>query len=209
MPWQHVIVNARCSWLHGDPRGFRDRDHRLHSSGDYKHPPPADEHAAIFRYYRRRAGKAIHFSLALRILILREFVQKLRALEHPVIAAAIAARHLHALTDLPNNYEQMKREIGKCKQKASHAVRTVLPGTIWAAGAEFMRINDRPHLHNTYAYIRKKQEAGAVVWSHKDDENWIDCPEVGIPIMLRRGAITRVFGLPQTPASEVSRRPGF
>src|SRR5439155_5140639 len=112
------------------------------SSGDYKNPPPADEHFNVRRFYAKRAGKPISFTLELRIIILREFVLKMRKLGYDIIAAAIVKRHLHALTPLPNEYEKMKREVGKCKQKASHAVRTLLPGSIWAAGAEFKRIKD-------------------------------------------------------------------
>jgi hypothetical protein len=191
--WQHVILGSRCSCLLGDPRGFRDRHHRLHSSGDYKHRPAANEHAQVRRYYNKRAGKPVNFSLRLRILILREFVQKMRKLGHDIIAAAIAKRHLHALTELPNEYIAMKCEIGKAKQKASHAVRQLLPGTIWAAGGEFKRIEDRDHLHNTYVYIRERQEPGTVVWSHRDDENWIDHPEVGKIVMLRGRKSIRVL----------------
>ena len=44
MLWRHVICHAKNTWLHGDERGFRDRDHRAHSSGDYYNPPPKDEH---------------------------------------------------------------------------------------------------------------------------------------------------------------------
>jgi REP element-mobilizing transposase RayT len=191
--WQHVILGSRCSWLHGDPRGFRDRHHRLHSSGDYKNRPPANEHAHVRKYYNKRARKTVSFSLELRILTLREFVQKMRRLGHNIIAGAIAKRHLHALTELPNEYDKMKREIGKSKQKASHAARQLLPGTIWAAGGEFTRIKDRGHLRNTYSYIRERQERGAVVWSHSDDENWVDHPEVGVVVMLRGRKSVRVF----------------
>jgi hypothetical protein len=45
--WRHVIVNTRCSWLHGDLRGFRNRKHRIHSSGDYRNPPPPEEHRVL------------------------------------------------------------------------------------------------------------------------------------------------------------------
>ena len=31
--WRHVILNLRHTWLPGDPRGFRNRGHRTHSSG--------------------------------------------------------------------------------------------------------------------------------------------------------------------------------
>ena len=47
MPWFHIMLGSRCSWLHGDARGFRDRKHRLHSTGDYKNPPPSKEHADV------------------------------------------------------------------------------------------------------------------------------------------------------------------
>jgi hypothetical protein len=203
--WQHVILGSRCAWLHGDPRGFRDRHHRLHSSGDYKHRPPANEHTNVRRYFNKRAGKPVSFSLHLRILILREFVQKMRKLRHNIIAGAVARRHLHALTELPNEYDKMKHEIGKAKQKASHAARQLLPGTIWAAGGEFTRIEDPDHLHNTYAYIRERQEPGTVVWSHRDDENWIDHPKVGVVVMLRGRKSTRVFAIDQE-ASDPRRR---
>ncbi|HEX3314753.1 MAG TPA: hypothetical protein VHR72_07680 [Gemmataceae bacterium] len=33
---QHLSTYG--SWLPGNPRGFRSRKHRIHSSGDYKNP---------------------------------------------------------------------------------------------------------------------------------------------------------------------------
>jgi REP element-mobilizing transposase RayT len=119
----------------------------------------------------------------------------MRQLEVPIIACSIGERHLHALTNLPSNYQDMKKLIGKSKQKASHSVRYVLPGIIWEAGCEFNRIKDRDHLHNTYKYIRTKQELGTVVWSHKPQENWIDVPAVGIVVMGRASKQMRVFPL--------------
>lgn len=51
--WFHIMWSTYGVWLHGDPRGFRDRFHRIHSSGDYKHPPPKGEHAGLHRYMAR------------------------------------------------------------------------------------------------------------------------------------------------------------
>jgi hypothetical protein len=45
--WRHIIVNTKNTWFHGDDRAVRDRDHRIHSSGDYKNPPPEGEHAGL------------------------------------------------------------------------------------------------------------------------------------------------------------------
>src|SRR5262249_17500638 len=44
--WRHVIISTLNSWLPGDPRGFRAVNHKIHSSGDYKNPPPG-EHAGL------------------------------------------------------------------------------------------------------------------------------------------------------------------
>jgi hypothetical protein len=206
--WQHVMIGSRCSWLHGDERGFRNREHRLHSTGDYKHRPLAAEHQGLRKYHQRRSGKPVNFQLDVRIIVLKEFVSKMRKLGFPIIAASIGKRHLHALTPLPLTYDEMKKTVGKCKQKSSHAVRELLPGSIWSEGGEYNRIKDRGHLHNTYGYIRTKQEPGTVVWSHREDENWIDNPLVGIIVMGRNKKHIRVFGVPQTAASEVLRRPG-
>jgi hypothetical protein len=206
--WQHVIIGSKCSWLHGDERGFRNRHHRIHSSGDYKTPPPKQEHAGLRRYHASRSGKPVNFKLELRISIAREFVNKMHHLGFRLIACSIGNRHLHALTELPSAYDQMKQIVGKCKQRASHAVRDILPGGIWAAGGEFKRVKDREHLHNVFEYIRTKQEAGAIVWSHRKVENWIDDPTVGVVIVARKKKQIRVFGMSQTPVSEVLRRPG-
>ncbi len=199
--WQHVVLGTRCSWLHGDRRGYRDRAHRTHSSGDYKNPPPEGEHSGLRRYYQRRSGKPVAFTLAVRIEICRQFVRKMKALGFRIIACAVCGQHLHALVELVSDYHERRKVIGKCKQKASHAVRDVLPGTIWAGGGEFKPIKDEGHFQNAYGYIRTKQEPGAVVWSHNPKEDWIADESVGIIVMVRGKRQTRVFGVPQTPAS--------
>ena len=45
--WYHVQFSTFGTWLRGDERGFRDHDHRLHSSGDYRNPPPPGEHEGL------------------------------------------------------------------------------------------------------------------------------------------------------------------
>jgi hypothetical protein len=75
MRWRHVIINTRCSWLHGDPRGYRDRDHRTHSSGNYKRPPPAEENEGLRRYFSERARTEIVFHRDLRPIIGRSIAR--------------------------------------------------------------------------------------------------------------------------------------
>ena len=167
------MVNTCCTWLHGDERGFRSRGHRIHSSGDYRNPPPSDEHAGLRGYHERGSRDPVRFDLAIRILILGAFVRKLRLLGHRVIAASVGEKHLHVLAELPHDLDEIRRIMGKCKQRASHAVREALPGSIWSEGGEFKWIKDNAHLHNAYNYIRTKQEPGTVVWSHRPEENWM------------------------------------
>ena len=183
--WQHVMLGTRCSWLHGDPRGFRDRGHRTHSSGDYKNPPPQSEHAGLRKYYEKRSSEPVDFDLDVRIQVCREFVVKMHKLGFRIIACSVGKRHLHALVELLTDYHEKRKVVGKCKQKAIHAVRALLPGNIWSEGGEFKKIKDAGHLKNSYGYIRTKQEQGTIVWSHKPEEDWINDPSIGIVLMAQ------------------------
>lgn len=176
--WRHVIINTRCSWLHGDRRGFRSRGHRIHSSGDYKNPPPIQEHQGLRRFHQFRSGPPVMLPKAVFQTIIRGFVEKLRAEGHRVLAVSISDRHLHALVELPNDRSEIRRIIGKCKQRASHAARRQLPGGIWSEGGEYKPILDRSHHRNVFNYIRTKQESWALIWSILAHENWIDDPGV-------------------------------
>ena len=159
--WQHVTLGTRCSWLHGDRRGFRDRGHRTHSSGHFKNPPPETEHAGTGWYYEKRSGKPVDFDLEVRVQVCREFLTKMLKRGFRIISCSVG----------------------------------LLPGNIWSQGGEFKRINDAAHLENAYNYIRIRQEAGTVVWSHKVDEDWIKDESIGVVTMGRGKTQTRVFKL--------------
>lgn len=174
--WRHVIINTRCSWLHADERGFRSRRHRIHSSGDYKDPPPKEEHEGLRKYHQDRSGKPITIDSDFREIVVVAFVEKLRELGHPGVVVSASGRHVHALVNLPDDRAAVRRIIGKCKQRASHALRHVLPGSIWVAGGEYRLIKDDSHYENAFNYIRTKQGPDALVWSVLEEENWIDPP---------------------------------
>lgn len=169
--------------MHGDERGFRTRGRRIRSSGDYKHRPPVEEHEGLRRYHYSRSRDPIGFALDVRIRIVRSFVLKARSLGLRTITCSCGEQHLHSVVELVDDYALVKREIGKCKQRASYDVRDVLQGNIWSEGGQYKRIHDVEHLHNAYDYIRTRQESRTVVWSHREGENWIDYPEVGVIIM--------------------------
>ena len=174
--WRHVIITTHGSWLPGDPRGWRSRHHRIHSSGDYKNPPPKEEHEGLREYHRNRSDDPITIDRDLREIVIRAFVEKLRDLRFSVVVVSASGRHVHALVELPDDRREIRRIIGKCKQRASHAVRNVLPRSIWAEGGEYKLVKDDSHYGNTFNYIRTKQEPDALVWSIIAGENWIDVP---------------------------------
>ena len=192
MRWRHIVVGTQCSWLHGDARGFRSRDHRLHSSGDYKDPPPAGEHEGLHRYHQQRSAEPVDLTIDARVIVCRAFVNKWRSLGYRIIACSVGKRHLHAVVEGPDDYGELTKAVGKAKQAASHAVRHLVPGTIWAATGGFKPVRGTGHLRNSYKYVRTRQEAGTVVWSHRDDENWVDALSVDVIFMRGRRDPTRL-----------------
>jgi hypothetical protein len=168
--WRHVIINTRCSLLHGSPRGFRSRRHRIHSSGDYKHPPPTGEHAGLYRYHVERSADPVEIEAALREKVGRAFVQALLQAGHRLVVFSLAGEHAHALVDLPDNMPLIRAAVGDAKRIASRSVKAELPGQVWSRGGEFCRIKDAAHWANAYDYIRDGQEAGAWVWCSEEGE---------------------------------------
>jgi hypothetical protein len=196
--WQHVVLGTRCSWLHGDPRGFRNRRHRIDSGGDYRNPPPEGEHEGLHRYFLEKSRKPVDFDVNVRFMICRAFVSKLLKMGLRVIAVSVGKRHLHALVFLIDDYRPKRVLIGRAKQHASHSVREFLPGRIWGEGGKFKPVDDAPYLRVVYDYIRTKQEPGTIVWSHNLMEDWIADPNLGVIIMAPGRKHERLF-----PASRV------
>src|SRR5688500_10158080 len=114
--WRHVVVGTYRSWDVGDERGFRSRGHRVHSSGDYRKPPPADEHKGLREYHRRHAAPRVGIPEHLRRKILAGFVRKLIELECVVIAASVSRKHAHFLVLMPDDYNKERWIVGKAKQ---------------------------------------------------------------------------------------------
>ena len=166
--WRHVIINTHSSWLHGDARGFRSRRHRIHSSGDYKHPPPKGEHEGLYRYQVGKSAPEIHIDSDLRPTIGRSLLQQLQGSDHEVLAIAVTKVHAHLLVELPDNIVTVKRIVGEAKRHASRSVKAQLPGTIWARGGTFKRVNSHSHQRSAYEYILYDQGADAWTWSFRD-----------------------------------------
>jgi hypothetical protein len=166
--WRHVIINTKSSWLHGDERGFRNRGHRIHSSGDYKHRPPKGEHLGLNGHMLGKSRAEIHLDPKLRPVIGRALIASLQGMGHQVLTVAVTKVHAHFLVELPDNILKIKAIVGEAKRKASRAVKRELPGSIWAEGGTYKPIKSRGHQRSAYKYILCDQGPGAWTWSFKD-----------------------------------------
>ncbi len=162
--WYHIIINTRGTWLPGDPRGFRNRNARVRSAGDYKHPPPPDEHVGLHHYQRQRSGTAVRIPSHLFHTVCHALVNKVRSQDHHLLAVSVDAIHAHLLVELPRDRAAVKRMVGRWKQAASHALRHALPGRVWADGCDPQVIRDREHQRRVYRYILDHRKRGAFTW---------------------------------------------
>ena len=169
--WRHVILSTRSSWFHGDERGFRSRRHRIHSSGDYKHPPPADEHADLLIYRLGKSGIEVRLAEEIRPLIGNALRQHLEDEGHRVLAVAVTKVHAHVLVELPDFITSVKKIVGDAKRVSSRAVKKQLPGAVWARGGNYKPIDSRSHQINTLNYILFDQGLDAWTWSFQDGSN--------------------------------------
>ncbi|MFA9477717.1 hypothetical protein ACERK3_05345 [Phycisphaerales bacterium AB-hyl4] len=162
--WRHVTFGTKRSWNPADPRGFRSRRHRIHSSGDYRNPPPKHEHARLREHLNAKLHRPIFITQPLRSLLGQQLVAYLHTQGHPIVAAAVGCMHAHLLVALPIVATEAKRIIGRAKAMSSLAVRCEMPGRIWADGGDFKPVRDASHYERARQYIRFKQEPDAWTW---------------------------------------------
>ena len=168
MMWRHVIVSTRRSWLHGDGRGFRSRGHRIHSSGDYKNPPPLGEHARLLAYHQQRtAGKKIKIRQALRGEVGLGLLYAVVRAQYRVLVIAVTQKHAHLLAELPKSPKRVRQTVGKWKAARTTALRRGMKGSIWGEGGKYKPVKTRGHLRAAYTYIRDDQGPGAWVWTFR------------------------------------------
>ncbi|MFI4859516.1 MAG: hypothetical protein ACIAXF_02420 [Phycisphaerales bacterium JB063] len=168
--WYHVTLGTRNSWLPGDPRGFRARDHRLHSSGDHKHPPPKGEHAGLHALAKSQSGPPTLIPAELRETVCSKLVASLHKHGHRVVVACVGGMHAHLLAELPGSVDEAKAVVGVAKKTASQAVRATIAGRVWARGCGLKPIRDEAHQRNTFRYIERHTDDGAAVWTFRDRE---------------------------------------
>lgn len=166
--WRFVTISTHCAWLPGDERGWRSRKHKRHSSGDYKSPPPSEEHAGLRRWVQKRAATPITIPRELRSVIGVALADYLATQGHRLLAISVSGRHAHILVELPDNMSSIRAIIGEAKRKSSRAVKQQMPGRVWAAGGDYDPVDSRVHQRNSYFYILEKQGPGAWTWTYQE-----------------------------------------
>jgi REP element-mobilizing transposase RayT len=166
--WWHVIWSTHCSWLPGDPRGFRNRRHRIHSSGDYRRPPPVGEHAGLHQYHQSRSADAVELTPVQQVLARDFIVVACGRLGIRLLASSIGRQHVHLLAELPTDWRRTKRVVGHLKTKSSRFVKVGSRNRLWSTGGKFLPVEDRAYQMTVFRYITERQERNAVIWSLRD-----------------------------------------
>jgi len=166
--WRHITFCTHRAWLPGDPRGFRSRDHRIHSSGDYKHRPPANEHAGLHRWHQQRGASPVVLNPTERAIACEVFARF--AGNDRLLVISVSGLHVHMLAQLSTDPAEARATVGDWKREASCALRDELPGKLWATGCGLKPIKDRSHHRRTFKYICDHIDEGAVVWRYDTKE---------------------------------------
>jgi REP element-mobilizing transposase RayT len=165
--WYHAWFSTFGTWLRGDARGFRDRDHRIHSSGDYRNPPPIEEHAGLRRWVIEHLHKdPVRLRAAQRPQVGRVIVQQLRQRGADVLVVAVASDQVHLVLRCGSG--EVRQLVGHAKRWSSHAIRAQIPGTVWAKKCGLKLIRSRAQQVATFEYITRHASRGAWVWTFRN-----------------------------------------
>lgn len=170
--WFHVTVHTYGSWIRGDPRGWRDRNHEVHVDGDYKRPPEAGTYEKLHAYCKQRMARApVRIEPSMRLVVLLAIVERLRMERIQVIAVSVDGVHVHILAKFID--WSPIRWVGLAKKHASHVVRQLglrsEGGGLWAKKSYAKPITNRAHQRRAFHYIVNHRCKGGVVWTFRDE----------------------------------------
>ncbi len=160
--WAHVVTSTRGHWVPGDERGFRNRERRALSTGDYKNPPPPEEHSGLRRYARGLASPTVVPTPDQRRRVGEALIEKLRQMEIETVVLACGALHTHVL--MKAGELDAVEILGRAKQFASHRLHAEIPGKLWGSSSHVERVVSSDRFWETTLYIADHAEDGAWVW---------------------------------------------
>lgn len=167
--WFHVMWHTYATWLPGDKRGFRDRDHRIHSSGDYKNPPPAGEHAGLHEYAKRVSDDEVVLSTSeLRREVCDALIATANGMELRLLAITVCRVHVHLVIELPSDDEARHAALTKLKTDASRRVTNKPASRLWARLWKCVYIADESHREDEFHYVRDRQGPYTCTWTARE-----------------------------------------
>ncbi|HEY7086446.1 MAG TPA: hypothetical protein VH518_00075 [Tepidisphaeraceae bacterium] len=122
------------------------------------------------RWVEKRAAEVVKIPWQHRSRIGMGLVTQFLDREYRLLCVSVSATHVHILVELPIDAKEARRIVGLCKGTASHAVRDVMPGRIFAEGGSYELILNQEHQANVFDYILYKQGRSAFTWSYKDNQ---------------------------------------
>ncbi|MCB9838490.1 MAG: transposase [Phycisphaeraceae bacterium] len=150
--WFHIQWGTFGSWLPGDPRGFRNHQHRIHSRGDYKNPPPPGEHRGLHNYAQRVLHKPrITLDNDAKAAVRDAIIAKSSRDGAHLRCVAVSSNHVHALLNIDPDH--ITPVVGALKRASSHAIRDRFPGRVWGARKHVDAVRDQGYLSNVESYI--------------------------------------------------------
>ena len=173
--WYHCTLHTYGTWLRGDPRGWRSRNHREHVEGDYKNRPAKGTYDKQFQRSKdlmKRDPVTIDDDPVVRFVLKRLF-ERLQEFSIPVAIGAFDGVHAHILAQCPKR--NPKIVIGIAKQYATAQLKSqgkalgfpeldLKPGEgIWATGSHPKPIGDEFHFDRAFDYIHDHHKRGASV----------------------------------------------
>lgn len=165
--WFHFWFSTFGTWLRGDVRGFRDHDHRIHSSGDYKQPPPRSEHAGLRRWVVEHMHKdPVRLTPRQRERACGRMKEELKLKGVELLVIAVADDHAHGLGKFP--VAEIRKLVGHAKRGSSHALREQILGAVWGKKCQFKQIRSRKQQIDTFKYIQRHARQGAAIWTFRD-----------------------------------------
>lgn len=176
--WYHCMGSTFGTWVQGDPRGWRERHHRKHVEGDYKHPPKKQDWEKLFRRSERLMRRdAIRLQWRLRWIALTQIVVTLKGDGIDVLVASLDDHHVHLLGRFRDH--KPRQRMGWAKFYATKAVKAYVKAHgaavglnlelregegIWAKRTKNLPLRDRGHQVKVCGYIVDHGKRGAVIF---------------------------------------------
>jgi hypothetical protein len=168
--WYHVMGHTYGTWLPGDPKGFRTRDHREHVEGGYRNPPPPGIYEGLHEHARRSMKRdPVILDREQRRRALEEIIASLE--RHAVEKEIFSVDGIHVQGMVRCTDHEPKHWLGIAKKESSHFCKQsghAPVGGIWAHGCKCLPITDRRHYHSTRGYIHDHVKKGAVIWERTE-----------------------------------------